>query len=501
MALKQTTQPQAKPKRKRFLSLRVLIVTIILGSLMPLAYVGWRELYARVLEATPPELVVTAQPRGIGLLPVSLSFEIGDQNSGLYEVVVRARQRNKVTQLLRKKLNGSSHEKFDLALPGQNGGVEEGHPVTLELRAFDSAFWMNSAERDIVLPVDFRKPKVEVLSTQHNARQGGSQIVFYRVFDEETAISGVKVGSRTFQGFPARGIDPELEDDSLFVVIYAIDLALERENPVLKAFAEDRVGNAASQSFYNKVAPRTARSINVKLRDDFLRSAVSGLADAKVQELVSAPKQGPVKPIVFKGAPGSKELLLDKFRFVNDQLRRANDDELVSRLKGPRHDRYWEGAFMTPRWTVLSGFGNRVSYIFEGENIAQSLQRGFEFLVTSGDKEVYAANDGIVIFSDYVGTYGRVVAIDHGLGLSSIYAHLESSSVGQGERVGRGQSIGVAGKTGFAQELGFYFEMRVQGVAVDPSEWWDNDWFGAHVIEKINDIKRSLGIQVYRLVK
>src|SRR5690606_18913393 len=100
--------------------------------------------------------------------------------------------------------------------PGAQTEVEEGEAV-VEIRAFDRAFFNNASEKLLRLKVDFRRPYVELLSTQHNVRRGGSQVAFYRVVDEDVAISGVKVGNDTFLGFPARGIDEEFQDKTLHV--------------------------------------------------------------------------------------------------------------------------------------------------------------------------------------------------------------------------------------------------------------------------------------------
>ena len=68
------------------------------------------------------------------------------------------------------------------------------------------------------------------------------------------------------------------------------------------------------------------------------------------------------------------------------------------------------------------------------------------------------------------------MVIDHGYGLSSLYAHLSEIRVVEGETVERGQSIGMSGETGLAGGDHLHFTMLLSGLAVNPKEWWDAHW-------------------------
>ncbi|MBI2594966.1 MAG: peptidoglycan DD-metalloendopeptidase family protein, partial [Candidatus Colwellbacteria bacterium] len=83
---------------------------------------------------------------------------------------------------------------------------------------------------------------------------------------------------------------------------------------------------------------------------------------------------------------------------------------------------------------------------------------------------VYATADGHVVQVDYNGRYyqyGRYVLIDHGNGLSSLYAHLSGATVGSGQSVTKGQVIGYVGDTGFVTGPHLHF-----GVYVTPGGGW-----------------------------
>lgn len=85
---------------------------------------------------------------------------------------------------------------------------------------------------------------------------------------------------------------------------------------------------------------------------------------------------------------------------------------------------------------------------------------------------VAAAHDGIVsVVADggksYRG-YGKIVIIDHGSGVHTVYAHLSSYAVKMGQKVARGEIIGAVGKTGTATNYLLHYEVRLDGKKIDP---------------------------------
>ena len=85
-----------------------------------------------------------------------------------------------------------------------------------------------------------------------------------------------------------------------------------------------------------------------------------------------------------------------------------------------------------------------------------------------GGTPVYAAADAIVTKSEWSGAYGNVVVLDHGGGLTTLYAHHRENLVRAGERVRRGQPIGLVGRTGNATGDHLHFEVRWKDGTVDP---------------------------------
>jgi murein DD-endopeptidase MepM/ murein hydrolase activator NlpD len=99
---------------------------------------------------------------------------------------------------------------------------------------------------------------------------------------------------------------------------------------------------------------------------------------------------------------------------------------------------------------------------------------------------VEAANSGVVSFAGDLGIYGNAVIIDHGLGLSTLYGHLSSIDVKEGESVKQKQIIGKTGETGLAVGDHLHFGVYLNGVAVLPIEWWDEKWIRDNVTPKLD---------------
>lgn len=485
--------------RGRILSLRFLLFILFVAALIPVAFAGWKELYSGFLEHSAPEIRFVEYPRGIGLTPVSVVIELRDAGAGLDEVIVRTKQRGTGKEILRKSLNGQREARVTIDFPGEKSALEEG-VAEFEVRAFDRSFWNNKSQKVMPLKVDYRRPRVEVLTTQHNARHGGSQLLFYQASDQSLALSGVKVGNETFLGYPARGIDKSFDDPSVFVVLYAVNLGADIAKVPVRVFAEDEVGNATSVSFYNKIQSRPIRSYNVPLSEDFLTRTVSALAQknrAKIEEArKSSGEAGETS-----AAEGSRQALLSDFHAVNTTLRQVNEFELIALLKNPRFDRFWFNPFSRLTGSILSGFSDRVQFTVDGKVVSTLVQNGYEISPPRDDAEISAVADGIVMFVEDLGVYGNTVAIDHGLGLATIYAHLDNISVRRGDSIKNGQRLGFAGRSGLSRIQNVFFQVRIHGIPVDPVEWWDKNWFYGHVNSKIEEVKQALGIPILRPVE
>ena len=84
---------------------------------------------------------------------------------------------------------------------------------------------------------------------------------------------------------------------------------------------------------------------------------------------------------------------------------------------------------------------------------------------------VHATGAGIVRIAGGPGGYGNLVEIEHPGGVRTRYGHLARVLVSPGESVGQGQTIGRMGSTGRSTGTHLHYEVRVNGVAVDPLDY------------------------------
>lgn len=122
------------------------------------------------------------------------------------------------------------------------------------------------------------------------------------------------------------------------------------------------------------------------------------------------------------------------------------------------------GIFVYPvNGRITSGFGNRRHPIL-GRN---RFHAGVDFGASHGTP-IYAADSGKVIFSGWYGGYGRAVIVDHGGGITTLYAHASRLYVSVGQAVTRGQAIAAIGSTGLSTGPHLHFEVRQNGNPVNP---------------------------------
>jgi len=123
------------------------------------------------------------------------------------------------------------------------------------------------------------------------------------------------------------------------------------------------------------------------------------------------------------------------------------------------------GRFVFPaNGNISSGFGNRVHPILGYSRF----HAGIDFSASQGTP-IYAADSGRVIFSGWYGGYGQTVIVDHGDGLSTLYAHASRLMVNEGQTVQQGQAIATVGSTGLSTGPHLHFEVRQNGNPVNPA--------------------------------
>ena len=119
---------------------------------------------------------------------------------------------------------------------------------------------------------------------------------------------------------------------------------------------------------------------------------------------------------------------------------------------------------------VASGYGMRIDPVYH----VRRFHQGMDFTAPTGT-EIFATGNAKVEFAGWKQGYGNTVILDHGYGYKTLYAHLYKILVRQGQRVRRSDVIALVGNTGKSTGPHLHYEVRLNGRAVDPRNYYFND--------------------------
>ncbi len=112
---------------------------------------------------------------------------------------------------------------------------------------------------------------------------------------------------------------------------------------------------------------------------------------------------------------------------------------------------------------ITSSFGMRKHPVLGGKR----KHSGIDLAAPTGTP-IYATADGIISRADWFSSYGLFISIEHGASLQTRYAHLSRLAVAAGDNVKKGDLIGYVGSTGRSTGPHLHYEVRVDGLAVNP---------------------------------
>ena len=450
-------------KRSRLKLLPVFLILFIL-ILTAAVIASWKR-----LEGQGPVVEMDREVKAMGRKP-SLQLSVQDPGSGLKRISVTLKQKDQAVTLVDEQYPGPAlmsfwetgdkdKKSFDLGKEiVQKLKIQEG-PATLEIAAADYSLrnFLRGNKTDLVhhFVFDIYPPKLEVLSGQHYINQGGSECVVYRV-SPDTEVSGVQAGTNFFPGYPVSGQDKDVRF-ALFAFAYNVE-----PNSSLKVVARDAARNEAVAGFWYKLFPKKFRSSDIQIEDPFLQKVVPEILShsSEVQD------QGD---------------LVKSFLEINNKLRKLNHETITKLSQKSERKFLWNGAFLQlSNSQVEANFADHRTYFYQGKVIDHQDHVGFDLSVVQ-QYPIEAANDGVVLFADYFGIYGNCVLIDHGYGLISLYGHLSSIDVKTGQSVKKKQVLGKSGATGLAAGDHLHFGMFLNGVPINPTEWWDDHWIQDHI--------------------
>ncbi len=439
---------------------------LILVGLVLLVVAGGAFMYFRAGSEPGPAITITAPDKFIGrATPFSITIESPTE---ITSSVVGFRQNDKPLQVADLKTDRTDGK---IVLSGTVGQGAVNGPVTLEVDAARTTFYglrtvHTQLNRELTARMD--PPRVSVVSIHHFINLGGAEFVVMRATPEDVE-AGIQVGDARYRAYPGSAVgltDPAMRV-GFFVLRHDQDV-----NTRITAYARDAAGNQATTPVEHRPFPKRFIDSKIPIDQRFLDRVVPAIAS-------STPD--------LKVDTNSPEGLLKGFLEINGNLRKKNGDFIASLAEKSEPRMLWTEAFaQMGNSQVESRFADRRTYYFDNQEIDRQVHLGFD-LATVQQAPVHASNAGKVVFADYLGIYGNCVILDHGMGVQSLYAHLSHISVKSGDSVTKGQEVGRTGVTGLAGGDHLHFTMLVQGVPVNPVEWWDAHWLQDRVNRKITE--------------
>lgn len=449
---------------------RIFYSLALIPFLVILLFFGW--FFTIVFEGEKPVA-------GLDPLPEYLSgdqtfmLKVDDQKRGLKTVSVSVSQEGREVKVLEEKfpfiglLNRQGTHRYQKGLKINPAALNlaQGR-VDLNIRVWDYSR-RNGGDGNLTLihhkmTVDTIPPSVRAMSRMHNISEGGSGLVVYQT-SSDTQESGLFVNDLFFRGFPT-GTDLK---KGYHVCYFALPHDSKAE-PALFLWARDKAGNVSKASFYYHIIRKRFRKERMNISDRFLER---------------------VLPYFSFYPLNSEDTPIKRYLKINNELRKENNRTFHELGAKTLQEQRWEGPFLRLKnAATMARFADQRLYYYKGEKVDEQTHMGVD-LASLANSPIQASNNGRVIFADRFGIYGSAVVLDHGQGLASVYGHLSKISVTADQEVRKGETIGFSGQTGLAGGDHLHFGIMVQGVFVNPIEWWDSHWIKDNISRKLIVLK------------
>jgi len=317
--------------------------------------------------------------------------------------------------------NNIRSKNFELPFTIDTTTLAEG-PHTFDITAVDSSYHGNKSEAHLTFNVDNTPMRVALLTQECTADQGRTMHLKVQA-NKRLGETTVKLFNKT-HSFAA-----EAEGSFVYECFIPVDCEERPNEHLVTIDVQDMVKN--TQKLPCKVA---IRGFEFKKQRGFNVS--------------------------------SEKLESERATSVDDKvLREALGKWVLESSK----KKLWSGAFEYPIQVqrMTTPFGE----IRMNPDRGRYMHKGID-LINRPKCVVWASQTGKVIIKDQFTLYGNTVVLDHGLGVFTLYAHLDSfANIEVGDTINKGNAVGKLGMTGYASGYHLHWELLVNNVGVDPVEW------------------------------
>ena len=386
-----------------------------------------------------------------------ITFKDGSKNIVLSQKILTASEKELILDI--------DPPKLDMFYKGQN--------TVLEIEVIDNSKWNflegNKTVKNIDVKIDTQKPIAHVISNSRYIQRGGSGVVIVKVKDDN-----LKSAYISFNDKEKFRLTPFYKENYYVALIaWPIDISSFKK---INLIAEDMADNITITKVPFYIQSKKFKTDNIKLSEKFIQNI-----SASVLEQSFEPIPNEIKDI---------------FVYSNSILRAKNiktiEETIEKNSSTERVDNFNIKAFKRLSGSkTVAQYAERRHYYLNGKKINEAWHLGIDWASVK-NAPVRTTNEGIVIFRDYLGLYGNSIIIDHGMGLSTLYAHTSSQDVTFGEVVSQNQKIANTGSSGAVFGDHLHFGVLVQGVEVNPIEWMDKNWIKVRISDIINKAKNSI---------
>jgi len=392
-----------------------------------------------------------------GIKYYKVTFRDGNKNIILAQKVMESSQKEIVLNIKPPKL--------DIFYKGQN--------TTLEVEVVDNSKWNflegNKIIKEIDVKIDTKKPIANVIANSRYIQRGGSGVVVVKVQDDN-----LKDAFISFNDMEKFELTPYYKEN-YYVALIAWPMSISKFDRV-NLVVTDKAKNKTITKVPFYIQKKNFKKTNIKLTDNFIKNVSASVLEQS-----------------FEPIPNNlKEIFVYSNTVLRDKNIKTIKQTVSNNLSLDRIDSFNLKAFKRLRGSkTVAGYGVRRHYYLNGEKINEAWHLGIDWASVK-KAPIKTTNEGIVIYKNYLGLYGNSIIIDHGMGLSTLYAHTSSQHVDVGDDISKNKKIATTGSTGAVFGDHLHFGVLVQGIEVNPIEWMDKHWIKVRITNILNKAKKDI---------
>ncbi len=443
-------------KAKKFLLF--LLVILVIGS-------GAFVFFSPMFEKNSPKISINDEIYWNLKTPLKINFS-DDNEIKAYEIVYQD-EKNEIrldTQVINKSkgsidLNIIAPKMLEKYKPEQ---------AVLKINVSDTSKWNffmgNELKKEVKLKVDKKSPVANVISNTYLIKQGGSAVVVVEVKDENLKDMYISFNNEErFELIP-------FYKENFYVSVIAWPIYI-KEFQQVNLIAIDEAKNKTATKVPLYIKSLEPKIDTLKISDNFIDKVSKNVLQKSSLDI-------PVDQAeVFVKA--NKELRRINVDVIKNETRKKMDKTKVSKFDLSIFKRL-------PSSMTFASYGERRHYMYKGKKIDEAWHLGNDWASVKKAK-IYTSNSGKVIYNDYLGIYGNTIIIDHGFGISTLYAHTSRANVSLNQEVSAGDYIANTGSTGAVFGDHLHFGVLVQGIEVNPAEWLSKYWVRENITKIINN--------------